>query len=406
MPNNILITPGSASIQFSGSVANNVRLQVEQSGSVAFYGTSGSLVNIVDELSGSLMSVNDISGLPIMEVFSDDRVVMGTYNRNTFVVSGSTVTVSGSLLLSGSTNISTGGSGSGFPFSGSAVITGSLLISGSSTSSILDVYKSGSRVFNVEGSQGQLFSVTDQLSGSLMSVNDITGLPILEVFSDDRVVMGTFGKNTLVVTGSVVNITGSLLLSGSTNITGSFSVNGQTVQGLNSSYLYQLADVNDYVSGSITDGYQLAWNSGSQQWTPTAGAVAKGVTRLFISAQRSNTSAFYFNAIQLTSDSSANTSQDTAFMLTSNLVSKVNVYLRCDANTTASLQLHKNSDGQAFGSAPTASALYPAGLTGSMPVNTVRQFTFSGLTFSNYDSIHLYCKPSANGYFYGIVTIE
>jgi hypothetical protein len=120
-----------------------------------------------------------------------------------------------------------GGSGTGFPFSGSARITGSLVVSGSSTSSILDVYKSGSTVFTVEGSQGQLFSVTDSLSGSLMSVNDITGLPILEVFSDDRVVMGTFGRNTLVVTGSRVGIdkatpTADLDVSGSVLVTGSF----------------------------------------------------------------------------------------------------------------------------------------------------------------------------------------
>ena len=48
----------------------------------------------------------------------------------------------------------------------------------------LTVYGSGSTqpVFTVQGSQGELFSVTDSLSGSLFSVNDISGLPILEVF--------------------------------------------------------------------------------------------------------------------------------------------------------------------------------------------------------------------------------
>jgi hypothetical protein len=92
MANDIIITPGSASIQFSGSANNDtIRLQVEASGSIAFYGNSGSLFSIVDQLSGSLMSVNDISGIPILEVFSDDRVVMGTYNRNTLVVTGSRV---------------------------------------------------------------------------------------------------------------------------------------------------------------------------------------------------------------------------------------------------------------------------------------------------------------------------
>ena len=70
----------------------------------------------------------------------------------------------------------------------------------------LIVNGSGSTILDIQGSQGQLFSVTDQLSGSLFSVNDISGIPILEVFSDDTVVMGTFGDNTLVVTGSLVGI--------------------------------------------------------------------------------------------------------------------------------------------------------------------------------------------------------
>ncbi len=129
MPNNILITPSSASIQFSGSAANTIRLQVEQSGSIAFYGNSGSLFGITDSLSGSLMSVNDISGLPILEVFSDDRVVMGTFNRNTLVVTGSrigidkavptadldisgSVFITGSLIITGSTGLTVSGSAS------------------------------------------------------------------------------------------------------------------------------------------------------------------------------------------------------------------------------------------------------------------------------------------------------
>jgi hypothetical protein len=72
------------------------------------------------------------------------------------------------------------------------------------------LYKSGSTVLDIQGSQGQLFSVVDALSGSLMSVNDVSGLPILEVFSDDRVVMGTYGAPGLTVSGSLATVaTGS-----------------------------------------------------------------------------------------------------------------------------------------------------------------------------------------------------
>jgi hypothetical protein len=91
-------------------------------------------------------------------------------------------------------------------------VTGSFSISSSAgTNSAIYAYKSGSTVLDIQGSQGQLFSVIDALSGSLMSVNDVSGLPILEVFSDDRVVMGTYGAPALTVTGSTLIATGSLL---------------------------------------------------------------------------------------------------------------------------------------------------------------------------------------------------
>jgi hypothetical protein len=82
-----------------------------------------------------------------------------------------------------------------------------LSVSGSAgTGSAIYAYKSGSTVLDIQGSQGQLFSVVDALSGSLMSVNDVSGLPILEVFSDDRVVMGTYGAPALTVSGSAVTV--------------------------------------------------------------------------------------------------------------------------------------------------------------------------------------------------------
>jgi hypothetical protein len=106
-------------------------------------------------------------------------------------------TTAGDIIFGGNTKVS---------------VTGSLSITGSAgTGSALYTYKSGSTVVDIQGSQGQLFSITDALSGSLMSVNDVSGLPILEVFSDDRVVMGTYGAPALTVTGSTLIATGSLL---------------------------------------------------------------------------------------------------------------------------------------------------------------------------------------------------
>ncbi len=80
-----------------------------------------------------------------------------------------------------------------------------LRVSGSTS-----LYKSGSTVLDIQGSSGQLFSVTDSLSGSLFSVNTVAGLPVIEAFSNNVVNIGKYGSYGLVVSGSAVTVaTGS-----------------------------------------------------------------------------------------------------------------------------------------------------------------------------------------------------
>jgi hypothetical protein len=71
--------------------------------------------------------------------------------------------------------------------------------------STLTVIGSGSAqpIFTVQGSQGELFSITDSLSGSLFSVNDISGLPIMEVFSDNTILMGDYQDPMLLTTRKI-----------------------------------------------------------------------------------------------------------------------------------------------------------------------------------------------------------
>jgi hypothetical protein len=164
-------------------------------------GPSGQLFSVVDGLSGSLFSVNTISGVPVMEAFSDNTIRLGQYSNPPLIITGATASVSGSLNVnSGNINV---------------------------TSGSVSIFRSGSAspsdaLFDVEGAQGQLFSVIDSFSGSLMSVNDISGFPILDVRSDDTITMGTFGSNALVVSGSAVII--GVTASAAPTVTGS---NGQ-----------------------------------------------------------------------------------------------------------------------------------------------------------------------------------
>ena len=121
--------------------------------------------------------------------------------------------------------------------SGSDASLNSLLVSTATTSSTLqvngdsdfngkvEIYNSGSTVFDVQGSQGQLFSITDSLSGSLFSVNDISGIPILEVFSDETVKLGTFGDEAIIVNGNETT-TKNLTVDGDISSSGDLYIDG------------------------------------------------------------------------------------------------------------------------------------------------------------------------------------
>ena len=59
--------------------------------------------------------------------------------------------------------------------------------------------------FNIEGSEGQLFSVTNNLSsGSIFAVNDITGLPSIDVNADGTIQLAPRGTGELVGIGTTV----------------------------------------------------------------------------------------------------------------------------------------------------------------------------------------------------------
>ncbi len=83
------------------------------------------------------------------------------------------------------TTLESSGGGSGFPFAGDGVISGSLLISSSNVGGVstasMTLQGSGSTIFEIQGSQGQLFSVTDDLIHDVFNVSDISGATLLKV---------------------------------------------------------------------------------------------------------------------------------------------------------------------------------------------------------------------------------
>jgi hypothetical protein len=69
-------------------------------------------------------------------------------------------------------------------------------------------------LLDVQGNQGQLFSVTDSLVGDIFTVSDISGIPILNVSSSGVVEAGTFGSYGLIVNGSNITSSGNISASG------------------------------------------------------------------------------------------------------------------------------------------------------------------------------------------------
>jgi hypothetical protein len=198
------------------------------------------------------------------------------------VVSGSTfgvtrgVHVSPTLLATGNTTTLIGldiqptftpGSFTGLTQLALRVSGGTQIIGSGSTGTTLSL-------FSVDGASGRLFDVTDDFSNSLFSVNTSSGVPVIEAFANNSIVMGTYGSNTLVVSGNSVsvgtnqNLARLFVKSSGTSTSNAFVVqnstggtiahmydNGSTTFGTssNSGFKYRFVDENN-LGFQITNG--------------------------------------------------------------------------------------------------------------------------------------------------------
>ena len=242
MSRNIVIFPnrnltGSTDqpyITFSGLTTGTISLVVEDDGSITFDGDTGSLFGISDNKDGLLHSVNDVSGLPIFQVYDDDRLVMGKWDDPTLTISGQTFNIIGGqehTILYGVT---------GTTIMGGKNITGT-------TSNMLYVPQLNIQTIGVGASVNNLGI---DANGNVTTGSTGGGGNTFWEYGDgdSNSVIDIYGDHTIVVSSSNTMIAGGQNNSGDTT-THSFFGGGSGNTITESDYSGIIAGINNDVSG-------------------------------------------------------------------------------------------------------------------------------------------------------------
>jgi phage baseplate assembly protein gpV len=226
---------------FDENNLNNNYIYIEDGGDLFILGYGGGVeigsgggyqINVYDTMefttpSQTSLTLNDLYAVFQVPITTTNVTASGNISASSFIGDGSQITgiVSSSYALTASYAENAGG-GAGFPFEGDAVISGSLLINAfSTTSQSLSVIGSGSTVFDVIGSVGTLFSVDDDLTGTLFTVNDISGFPVLEASASGDVYIGKSPQSlytTAIVSSTTAATTHSLSSLSTSSYDGAF----------------------------------------------------------------------------------------------------------------------------------------------------------------------------------------
>ena len=146
--------------------------------------------------------------------------------------------------------------------------------SGVSTISV-NVYDVDNGTLSFDGTAGQLFSITNNLtSGSIFSVNDISGIPSIDVNADGTVQLAPFGSTELVGIGT-------------TNPTQKLDINGN---------IRLRSGLYDNNNGSGSSGQVLTSTGSGVEWTTATGV---GMGRNILSQEAST--PYYITASKITS---------------------------------------------------------------------------------------------------------
>jgi hypothetical protein len=233
MPKDIIITPDTALIDFKNS--SNV--------------TTGSIqLDDVGNLNVTSPGGNVVLGNPNTDIYIGD----GTNNIDlVFEQDGEIRGLTGKTITFGQADsyVSFG-----------APIFGNTTYAAGGVDSTKNITLRGSSATNGtlswEGSEGQLFSITNNLSsGSIYSVNDISGIPALDINADGTVSIGAYYGNVGIGTElptAKLDVVGSIKVNGSISSPSSVLIGSASPTGTASQNLQVFGGA--YVSGNLGVG--------------------------------------------------------------------------------------------------------------------------------------------------------
>lgn len=162
-----------------------------------------------------------------------------------------------------------------------------LVAAGSSTGQhiVQKAYELNSGTLSWEGSAGQLFSITNNLtSGSIFSVNDVSGIPSIDVNADGTIQLAPYGTNEKVGIGttnplSKLHVVGNALVSGVVTattfigaLTGTATTATNVIGGIGSLSQLQVTGISTFTNGPVFIGTGTSTGTANQSLQVTGGA--------------------------------------------------------------------------------------------------------------------------------------
>ena len=179
--------------------------------------------------------------------------VVGTANRVLYNSATNTTTTSGNLTFNG-TNLGIGTNNPTVKLDVNGDVSIASTVSIGTTIDIVPYNNLGTLSF--EGSAGQLFSITNNLtSGSIFSVNDVSGFPSIDVDADGTIQLAPLGTTEFVGIGT-------------TNPTQKLDVNGNVAIGGSIYDANGLSGTNGQVLSNVT-GFGVSWTNAGGGGTPS-----------------------------------------------------------------------------------------------------------------------------------------